>query len=49
MIKLVGGPFAGMQAVFAEQDGEKRVIVLLELLGKTNKVRVDRDWVARAA
>lgn len=48
-IKLVDGPFAGMDAVFAEQDGEKRVIVLLELLGKTNKVRVSRDWVARAA
>ena len=48
-IKLVEGPFAGMEAVFAEQDGEKRVIVLLELLGKTNKVRVARDWVARAA
>ena len=38
-----------MEAVFAEQDGEKRVFVLLELLGKTNKVRVDRDWVARAS
>ena len=48
-IKLVDGPFAGMEAVFAEQDGEKRVIVLLELLGKTNKIRVARDWVARAA
>ncbi len=48
-IKLVDGPFAGTEAVFAEQDGEKRVIVLLELLGKTNKVRVDRDWVSRAA
>ena len=48
-IKLVDGPFAGMEAVFAEQDGEKRVIVLLELLGKSNKVRVARDWVAKAA
>ena len=48
-IKLVDGPFAGMEAVFAEQDGEKRVIVLLELLGKTNQVRVARDWVAKVA
>ena len=48
-IKLVDGPFAGMEAVFAEQDGEQRVIVLLELMGKTNQVRVSRDWVARAA
>ncbi len=48
-IKLVDGPFAGMEAVFAEPDGEKRVIVLLELMGKTNQVRVSRDWVAKAA
>lgn len=48
-IKLANRPFTGMEAVFAEQDGEKRVIVLLELLGKTSKVRVLRDWVARAA
>ncbi len=48
-IRLVEGPFAGMEAVFAEPDGEKRVIVLLELLGKTNQVRVSSDWVARAA
>jgi hypothetical protein len=38
-----------MESVFTEQDGEKRVVVLLELLGKANKVRVDRDWIAKAA
>jgi len=48
-IKLVDGPLAGMEGVFTQQDGDKRVIVLLELLGKANKVKVDRDWVARAA
>ena len=48
-IKLVEGPLAGMEAVFAQDEGEKRVIVLLELLGKTNKMSVDRDWIAQAA
>ncbi len=48
-IKLVDGPLAGMEGVFTQQDGDKRVIVLLELLGKANKVKVDRDWIARAA
>ncbi len=48
-IKLVDGPLAGMEGVFTQQDGDKRVIVLLELLGKVNKVTVSRDWVARAA
>ena len=48
-IKLVDGPLAGMEGVFTEQDGDKRVIVLLELLGKTNKISVSRDWIDRAA
>ncbi len=48
-IKLVDGPLAGMEGVFTEQDGDKRVIVLLELLGKANKISVSRDWVDRAA
>ena len=48
-VKLVEGPLAGMEGIFTEQDGDKRVIVLLELLGKANKVTVSRDWIARAA
>ncbi|MBE0621242.1 MAG: transcription/translation regulatory transformer protein RfaH [Burkholderiales bacterium] len=48
-VKLVDGPLAGMEGVFTEQDGDKRVIVLLELLGKANKVTVSRDWIIRAA
>lgn len=48
-ILLLDGPFAGIEGVFAEEDGEKRVIVLLDLLGKSNKLRVNRDWVAKAA
>ncbi len=39
----------GLVEIFTEQDGEKRVVVLLELLGKANKVRLSRDWIARAA
>lgn len=49
LIRLVDGPLSGMEAVFAEQDGGKRVSVLLELLGKAHKVQVSRDWVAQAA
>lgn len=48
-IKLVDGPLSGMEGVFTQQDGDKRVIILLELLGKANKVTVSRDWIARAA
>lgn len=48
-IKLVAGPLSGMEGVFTQQDGDKRVIVLLNLLGKANKVSVSRDWIAWAA
>jgi len=48
-VKLVEGPLASMEGIFAQEDGEQRVTVLLELLGKTNKISVSRDWVASAA
>lgn len=48
-VKLVEGPLAGMEGIFVQEDGEKRVTVLLELLGKTNHMRVNRDWVVQAA
>ncbi|MGH8553439.1 MAG: transcription/translation regulatory transformer protein RfaH, partial [Methylococcales bacterium] len=31
-VKLVDGPLAGMEGIFAQEDGERRVTVLLELL-----------------
>ena len=48
-VKLVEGPLAGMEGLFVQEDGEKRVTVLLELLGKTNKIKVERDWIVQAA
>ena len=48
-VKVVEGPLSGMEGIFSEQDGEQRVVVLLELLGKTNSVTVPNDWIAVAA
>lgn len=48
-VTLLDGPFAGLEGVFACDDGVKRAILLIELLGKTNRVRVNRDWFVRAA
>jgi transcriptional antiterminator RfaH len=48
-VRLEEGPLAGMEGIFIEKDGEKRVIVLLELLGKANQIKVNRDWVVQAA
>ena len=48
-VTMVDGPFAGMDAIFSKADGDERAVLLIELLGKTNKVCVNRDWIARAA
>lgn len=48
-IRMVEGPLTGIEGVFSEPDGDLRVIVMLELLGKANSIKVSRDWIARAA
>lgn len=48
-VKFVDGPLSGLEAIFSKATGSERVIVLLELLGKMNALRVDLDWLAPAA
>lgn len=48
-VRLVHGPLAGMEGVYSQEDGELRVMVLLDLLGKANQIAVNRDWVVKAA
>ena len=42
-VTIVNGPLAGLEAIFKAHDGEARSIILLELLGKTQQLRIDRD------
>jgi transcriptional antiterminator RfaH len=46
---VLDGPLAGLDGIFASDDGEARAVILMELLGQTNRVRVSRDWIAKAA
>jgi len=48
-VRLAAGPLAGLEGVFEMACGAARVIVLLDLIGKTNRLPVNRDWVAAAA
>ena len=48
-VKMHAGPFNGLDGVFEVEAGENRVFVLLEFLGKINKVKVCRDWLVPAA
>lgn len=48
-VAVAEGPFAGLEGIFTSDDGERRAVILMELLGKTHRVRVSRDWIAQAA
>lgn len=47
-LEVTDGPFAGLRAVFAARDGEARVIVLMELLGRTQRLTLDEHQLQRA-
>ena len=47
-VEFRAGPFAGLDGVFSMESGEDRVYVLLEFLGKLNRVKVDRNWLVPA-
>ncbi len=40
-IQFIKGPFAGLNGIFNKKCNEKRVFILLELLGKENFISVD--------
>lgn len=42
-VTIVNGPLAGLEAIFKAHDGEARSIILLELLGKIQQLKIDRD------
>lgn len=48
-VEFMAGPFAGLDGVFDIDAGAERVFVLLEFLGKINRVNVCRDWLVAAA
>ena len=42
-VRVIAGPFAGLEAVFDMPRGEDRAQVLLELLGKVQRLMVNQD------
>jgi transcriptional antiterminator RfaH len=47
-VEFRAGPFKGLEGVFNVEAGDDRVFVLLEFMGKINKVKVCRDWLVPA-
>jgi transcriptional antiterminator RfaH len=44
-VTVLDGPFGGLQGIFQAVKGEERVIILLDILGKSNTVTLKRDLV----
>ena len=42
-IKIIDGPFAGLEAIFQEPDSQKRSYILLDLLGKSNRIKLSNQ------
>ncbi|GAA0783355.1 transcription/translation regulatory transformer protein RfaH [Marinobacterium sediminicola] len=46
-VRITEGPFANLNAVFAEYDGEKRAFLLLELLGQWQRLSLPLSAVKK--
>lgn len=40
-VRVLDGPMMGLEGVFVAKTGEQRVMLLLELMGKTTRVQID--------
>jgi transcriptional antiterminator RfaH len=45
VVRVTSGPFAGLEGVFQRRIGAQRVIVLLDVLGRTSPVGVPMDVI----
>jgi transcriptional antiterminator RfaH len=48
-IRILEGPFAGLEAVYEMKDGEGRVMVLIELMSKPTQLKLQVGQVRRLA
>ena len=44
-VRVSEGPFSGLEGVFECCEGEERVLILLEVLGRQTRVRISIDQV----
>jgi len=45
-LEILDGPFAGLSGVYQMPQGEDRALLLIELLGRSTSVALDRDVLA---
>jgi len=47
VVRVISGPFAGLEGVFERHTGAERVTVLLTLLGQSARVHIPNEFVVR--
>lgn len=48
IIQVIEGPFAGMNGIFEKVNDEQRVFILLDMLGRSNRISVDPNSIVSA-
>jgi len=49
-VKILAGPYAGMEAIFERETSQKeRVIILLEIMASVARVKIDRNQLVAAS
>ena len=44
-VQILTGPFAGLKGIFEKHDGEMRSMILIEFLGKQNRLKLDNEQI----
>ncbi|MDQ7050421.1 MAG: transcription/translation regulatory transformer protein RfaH [Enterobacterales bacterium] len=44
-VRILSGPFAGLKAIYQQEDGESRSLILVEFLGQSNRLKVENEQI----
>lgn len=47
-VRIAGGPFAGIEAVFQMGNAQQRCLILLEILGKSVPMQIETEKLCKA-
>ena len=45
-VRILSGPFEGLEAVFQKDDGDIRAILLLKFLGQSNRLTIEKSQIS---
>lgn len=47
-VRVVEGAFAGLQGIYQAESGEERAIILIDILGRQSRVRIETNGLEKA-